>query len=103
MQTYSKKEKARAEKNLPIIKRQLLDHYIKGMCSLISHFGIYTKEITSPNAFFDRHLIQTDDVDFEFSKVFTQYIKNIQHQAHKEQTRYLQTTYSHLSIAIYLY
>ena len=62
------------------IKRQLLDHYLIGICSLTSQYGIYTIEIRSPNAFHDRYLIQTDDVDIEFSKVFTQYIKSIQHQ-----------------------
>ena len=62
------------------IKRQLLDHYLKRICSLTSQYGIYTIEIRSPNAFNDRYLIQTDDVDIEFSKVFTQYIKSIQHQ-----------------------
>ena len=56
------------------IKRQLLDHYLKGICSLTSHFGI------SPNTFHDRYIIQTDDADIEFSKVFTQNIKHIQHQ-----------------------
>ena len=61
------------------IKRQLLDHYLKGICSPTSQYGIYTIEIRSPNAFHDRYLIQTDDVDIEFSKVFTQ-IRNIQHQ-----------------------
>ena len=62
---------------------------------------IYSIEIRSPNAFYDRYLIQTD----EFSKVFTQYIKSIQKQTktHKEQTRYLQMMYSHLSIAFHLY
>ena len=49
------------------IKRQLLDHYIKGICSLTSHFGIYTIEIISPNASHNRYLIQSDDVDIEFS------------------------------------
>ena len=62
------------------IKRQLLDHYLKSMCSLTSQYGIHTLEIRSPNAFHDRYLIQTDDVDIEFSKVFTQYIKSKQHQ-----------------------
>ena len=62
------------------IKRQLLDYYLKGICSLTSHFGIYTIEIRSPNAFHNRYLIQTDNVEIEFSKIFTQYIKNIQHQ-----------------------
>ena len=62
------------------IKRQLLDHYHKCIYSFTSKYGIYTTEIRSPNAFHDRHLIQTDDVVIDFSKVFTQYIKNIQHQ-----------------------
>ena len=61
-------------------KKQLFDHYLKGLCSLISHFGVYTIENRSPIAFHDRYLIQTDDVNIEFSKVFTQHIKNIQHQ-----------------------
>ena len=34
----------------------------------------------SPNVFHDRYLSQTDDLGIEFSKVFTQYIKSIQHQ-----------------------
>ena len=62
------------------IKRQLLDHYLKGICTLTSQYGIYTIETRSPNANHDRYLIQTDDVDIEISKVFTQFIKSIQHQ-----------------------
>ena len=61
-------------------KRQFLDHYFKGICSLTSQYGIYRIEIKSPNDFHDRYLIQTDEVDIEFSKVLTQYIKSIQHQ-----------------------
>ena len=53
---------------------------MKGICSLASVFGIYTIEIISPNASHNRYLIQTDDVDIEFSKFVTQYIKKIQHQ-----------------------
>ena len=70
------------EKEFPDVKnkRQHLDHYLKGICSLTSQCEIYTVEIRSPNAFQDRYLIQTDDVDIEFSKFFTQYNKNIQHQ-----------------------
>ena len=56
------------------IKRQLLDHYIKGISSLTSHYGIYTIEIRSPNAFHDKYFVQVHDVDIEFSKIFTQYI-----------------------------
>ena len=62
------------------IKRQLLDHYLKSIRSLTSQSGIYTIEIRSPNAFHDRYLIQTDDEDIEFSKVFTKYIESVQHQ-----------------------
>ena len=62
------------------INRQFHDHYLKGICNLTSQYRIYTKETISPNAFHDKYLIQTDDVDIEFSKVFTEYIKSIQHQ-----------------------
>ena len=34
-------------------------------------------EIKSPNTFHDKYLIQTDDIDIEISKIFTQYIKSI--------------------------
>ena len=62
------------------IKRQLFDHYLKGKCSLTSQYGIYRIEIISPNAFHDRYFIQIDNVDIEFSKVFTQNSKSKQHQ-----------------------
>ena len=42
-----------------------------------------TQEISSPYSFHGNHLIQTDDVDIDFSKVFTEYIKTIQHQNSK--------------------
>ena len=50
------------------------------MCKITSHYGIYTIEIASPKPNHKKHRIQTDDIDIEFSKVFTDYIKNIQHQ-----------------------
>ena len=62
------------------MKRQFLDPYIKGICSLTSYYGIYTIKIRSLNTFYDKYLIQTDDVDLEFSKGFTKYTKNIQHR-----------------------
>ena len=85
------------------IKKQLSDHYLKSICSLTSQYGIYTIEIRSSNAFHDRYLIQTGDADFEFSKVFTQYIKSIQHQnsqrANSIFTNYVfSLIYSYLSI-----
>ena len=33
------------------IKKQLLDHYLKGICSLTSHFGIYTKKLVQQTHF----------------------------------------------------
>ena len=62
------------------IKRQIIDHYIKGIYNLTQQYGIYTLEIQTPSKFHGRYLLQTDDIDIEFSKVFTEYIKNIQHQ-----------------------
>ena len=78
---FEKGESPRTKKFPDVkIKRQLLDPYLKVICSLTSQYGIYTIEISSPNKFHDKYLIQTDDVDFDFSKVFTEYIKNIQYQ-----------------------
>ena len=63
------------------IERQIIDHYLKGICNRTQQYGIYTIEIKSPRKFHGRYVLQTDDVDIEFSKVFTEYIKyNIQHQ-----------------------
>ena len=45
---------------------------------------------------------QTDDIDIEFAKVFTDYIKNKQHQnSQKKQIQYSQTMFFQSSIAIY--
>ena len=59
-------------KELPHVKirRQLLDPYLKSICSLTSQYGTYTIEIRSPNAFHDNYLIQIDDVDIEIFKKF---------------------------------
>ena len=62
------------------IKRQIIDHYFKGICNLTQPYGIYTKELSTESRYHSKHVIQTDDVDIEFSKVFTEYIKNIQNQ-----------------------
>ena len=61
-------------------KRQIIDHYIKRICNLTQQYGIYTIELSTASKFHGKYVIQTDDVDLEFSKVFTEYIKNIQHQ-----------------------
>ena len=62
------------------IKRQIVDHYLKEVCTPSQQYGIYTIELQSPRTFHGKYLLQTDDVDIEFSKVFTEYLKNIQHQ-----------------------
>ena len=85
------------------IKRQLLDYYLKGICNITQQYGIYTIEISSPNTFHGRYLTQTDDVDIEFSKVFTENIKNIQHQnSHRANSKFtndvISIIYSYLSI-----
>ena len=59
------------------IKRQIVDHYIKRKCNLTQQHGIYTIELSTTRNFHGKYVIQTDDVDIEFSKVFTEYIKNI--------------------------
>ena len=47
---------------------------------ITSCFGIFTIEILSLQSHHPTHQIQTDDIDIEFSKVLTDYIKNIPHQ-----------------------
>ena len=51
------------------IKRKILDHYLKDISNITSHYGIYTIEIASPKQNHLKHQIQTDDIDIEFSKV----------------------------------
>ena len=62
------------------IKRQIVDHYLNGICNLTQKYGIYAIELSITRNFHGNYVIQTDDVDIEFSKVFTEYIKNKQHQ-----------------------
>ena len=57
------------------IERQILDHFLKGICNITSFYGIFTIEIESPQPNHIKYQIQTDDRDIEFSKVFTDYIK----------------------------
>ena len=62
------------------IKRQIVDYYLKGICNLTQQYGIYTIELSTASKFHGKHHIETDDVDIELSKVFAEYIKNIQRQ-----------------------
>ena len=62
------------------IKRHIVDHYLKGICNLTKQYGIYTIKLSTPSKIHGKNLIQLDHIDIEFSKVFTEYIKNIEHQ-----------------------
>ena len=53
---------------------------LKRIGNLTQQYGIYTIELSTANKFHGKYVIQTDDIDIEFSKVFTEYIKNVQHQ-----------------------
>ena len=73
------------------------------MCNITQQYGIYTIEINSPSKFHGRYLLQTDDVDIEFSRVFTEYIKNKHYQnAQRANSLFtndvFSTIYSYLSI-----
>ena len=75
------------------IKRQIFDHYLKGICNITQQYGIYTIEIKSPSTFHGRYLLLTDDIDIEFSKVFTEYIKIYNIKTHKERIHHSLTMY----------
>ena len=60
-------------------KRQILDFHLRDIYFITSDYGIYTIEIASPKKNNDKKQIRTDNIDVEFSKVFTDYIKNTQH------------------------
>ena len=61
------------------IKRQITEHYLKDICNLTQQYGIYTIEFSTPNTIHRKYVIQTDDLELEFSKVFLEYIKSIQY------------------------
>ena len=77
-----KRESVRANQNsLDIkIKSHIVELYLKEICNLTQQYGIYSIEISSPRTSHSKYVIQTDDIDLEFSKVFTEYIKSIQYQ-----------------------
>ena len=61
------------------IKRQIIEHYLKDICNLTQQYGIYTIEFSTLNPNHRKYVIQTDDLDLEFSKVFLEYIKSVQY------------------------
>ena len=75
------------------IKRQIVDHDKKGICNLTQQYGIYTIELSTTRNFHGKYVIQTDDVDIEFSKVFTEYIKTYNIKIHREQIQFSLTMF----------
>ena len=61
------------------IKRQIIEHYLKDLSKITQQYGIYTIEISTPKLGYNKYVIQTDDLDLEFSNVCTEYIKSIQY------------------------
>ena len=62
------------------IKRQIVGHYLKGICNLTQQYGIYTIELSTASKFHGKYVFQTDDIDIELSKMFTEYIQFIKYQ-----------------------
>ena len=62
------------------IKRQIIEHYLKDIYSLTQQYGICTIEISTARTLHGKYVNQTDDIDLDFSKLFTEYIKSIQYQ-----------------------
>ena len=61
------------------IERQIIEHYLKDICNLTQQYGIYTIEFSTPRIAHNKYVIQTDDINLEFSKVFIEYIKSKQY------------------------
>ena len=59
------------------IKRQIVEHSLKDICNLTLQYGIYTIELSTPNTAHRKYVIQTDEIELEFLKVFIYYIKSI--------------------------
>ena len=61
------------------IKRQVIEHYLKDISNLTQQYGIQTIEFSTTNPNHRKYVIQTDDLELGFSKVFLEYIKSIQY------------------------
>ena len=61
------------------IKRQIIELYLKDICNLTQQYGIYTIEFSTSRTAHNKYVIQTDNIELEFSKVFIEYIKSIQY------------------------
>ena len=61
------------------IERQIFEHYLKDICNLTQQYGIYTIDFSTANTAHRKYVIQTDDIELEFSKIIIECIKSIQY------------------------
>ena len=85
------------------IKRQIVDHYIKGICKLTQQKGIYTIKLSTASKLHGKYVIQTDDVDIEFSKISQNTLKTCNIKIHRKQTQFSLTRFLQKNIINYLY
>ena len=86
------------------LKRQIIENYLKDICNLKQQYGIYTIEFSTPQTAHIKYVIQTDDIDLEFSKVFIEYIKSIQyHKSQRANSIFTNKIILQKYIVIYLY
>ena len=73
-------ESVQANKNPDVkIERQSFEHYLKDICNLTQQYGIYTIDFSTTNTAHRKYVIQTDDIELEFSKIIIECIKSIQY------------------------
>ena len=77
------------------IKRQIVDHYLKGICNLTQQYGICTIELSTPSKIHGRYVIQTDEKDMNFQKYSQNTLKTYSIKIHKERTQYSPTNFLH--------
>ena len=80
------------------IRRKIIEHYLKDICNLTQQYGIYTIEFSTQRTAHNKYVIQTDDIDLEFSKVFIEYIKSIQYHNSIFTNEVFAIIYSYISI-----
>ena len=83
------------------LKRETPDYYLKDICNITSYYGIYLQSQLHHKTKSHKTTNTTDDINIEFSKDFTDYIKNKQHQKLQRTKQYSQTMHVQSSIAIY--
>ena len=76
------------------IKRQIIDHYLKGICNLTQPYGIYTIELSTDSRYHSKHVIQTDNVDLEFQKCSQNTLKIYNTKIHKDNSLFTNDVFS---------